>query len=898
MDLVHQLFYRNLDVVFFIYGLAFIVMGITVLVQPKKGSEFKIANILWLLALFGITHGINEELDMWAIIKGRNQILDLLRWFFLIISYVFLFEFGRRLFRLSIPKLPAWQKKFAKLFSWKALPFIGIFILVSASRSVDFWSTGSIWTRYLLGFPGGVLIGMGFFSYYRYEKEILRPLKVQKYFSILSISFLIYGILGGIIVPKGNFFPANWLNTDSFLLTIKVPVQVFRTICAIIAAWAIGGILQIFNWEIRSKLEEAQIILRQQLRESEERYMEIVEGSSDIIHSIDTDGFVICTNRQGYKLLGYSQAELIGKHIKEICGDDTWKDLEKGFEKLRREGSVFIDGGKLIKRNGEKLDVAIHSMAMYDSKRHLVGARLTMRDITERKRAEEALRESEEKYRLLFEESRDAIYITSRNGEFIGINQSALELFGYTKEEILGLNVNGLYVNPDDRIRFQHTIEQKGFVRDYAMKFHKKDRTEMDCLITSTIRRDNNGHILGYQGIIRDITHLKKIEDELLKIEKLESVGILAGGIAHDFNNILTTILGNISLAKMTTNSENSLYEILIDAEKACLHAKDLTKQLLTFSKGGAPIKQITSIVGLLKDSAGFALRGSNVRCEFSIPGDLWPVEIDKGQISQVIHNLIINANQAMPHGGTIYINAENVDVRGDKGHSTLPIPNGAYIKIAIKDEGIGIPEEHLQKIFDPYFTTKQKGSGLGLTTTYSIIKNHDGYINVESEAGVGTTFHFYLPASKEKIAVKQRKIDKPIRGEGRILLMEDEDTIQKSVTKLLRHLGYEIETAKDGEEAIELYKKAEKSAKPFDLVMMDLTIRGGMGGEETIKKLLEINPDVKAIVSSGYSNDPIMADFKQYGFSGVITKPYEIENLSELLYKVIKGINLPLNIK
>ncbi|MCK5512081.1 MAG: response regulator, partial [Thermodesulfovibrionia bacterium] len=367
---------------------------------------------------------------------------------------------------------------------------------------------------------------------------------------------------------------------------------------------------------------------------------------------------------------------------------------------------------------------------------------------------------------------------------------------------------------------------------------------------------------------------------------KMEAIGTLAGGIAHDFNNILTTVVGNITLAKMS-NPKKEVCDVLTDAEKACLHAKDLTKHLLTFSKGGTPIKTISSIAELLRDSASFALRGSNIKCEFYISDDLWPVEIDEGQIGQVVNNLVINANQAMPNGGTISIEAKNITL--DDGYSSLTLSKGKYVKIIIRDQGIGIPRDYIKKIFDPYFTTKQSGSGLGLTTTYSIINNHGGYIDVESEEGAGTSFYVYLPATREPLAGKRIKKDKTFRGAGKILLMEDEGNIQKTVSKILNQIGYKVEIAKDGAEAIELYKKAVELKQPFDVVMMDLTIRGGMGGKETIKKLSEINPKVKAIVSSGYSNDPIMADFKQYGFSGVITKPYEVEDLSELLYKVIK---------
>jgi len=255
MDIHHQLFHHNLDIVFFIYGFAFVVMGITVLLQPKKMSEFEIANILWLLAAFGISHGINEFLDMWAIIKGTNPAFDVIRWFILVISYIALFEFGRRLFRLKIPASSGLRKRIAKPLKWWLLPCALIFICIAGLSSSDFWKVGSIWTRYLLGLPGGILIGWGFHSYYFTEEPILRPLAVKKYFFTASVAFFIYGILGGIIVPRADFFPANILNTDSFMTTFNLPVQAFRAVCAIISAWALAGMLSIFNWEIRSKLQ-------------------------------------------------------------------------------------------------------------------------------------------------------------------------------------------------------------------------------------------------------------------------------------------------------------------------------------------------------------------------------------------------------------------------------------------------------------------------------------------------------------------------------------------------------------------------------------------------------------------------------------------------------------------
>jgi len=884
MDLHHQLFYQNLDIVFFIYGFAFVVMGITLLVQPKKMSEFEIANILWLLATFGITHGLNEFLDMWTIIKGRNAVLDIIRWFILVVSYIALFEFGRRLFRLKIPASSSLRKSLARPLHWWLLPLALVIIVIAGALSQDFWKGGSIWTRYLLGLPGGILIGFGFHSYYYTEETILRPLNVKKYFFTASIAFFIYGILGGIVVPKSDFFPANIINTESFLTTFSIPVQAFRAVCASIAAWALAGMLKIFNWEIRSRLQEAQDILKQQLKESEERYLEIVESSTDIIHSIDVDYLIKLSNTYGCQLLGYTPEELTDAHIKDICTPRTWEELEMSLDKISREGSVFIDEGQLIKKNGDILKVAIHAMAIYDNHRKFGGMRLTFRDITQRKTAEEALKESEERYRLLFEESRDAIFLNTREGTFIDINPTGLDLFGYSKEEIMNLNPNQLYMHSDDRKKFQHEIEEKEFVRDYPVKLRKKSGKLMDCLVTSTLRRTNDGKVFGYQGIIRDITERKKMEEELQNIEKLESVGIMAGGIAHDFNNILTTIAGSISLAKISVDSGSKLSDILIDAEKACFQAKNLTNQLLTFSKGGAPIKKVARLEELIINSANFALRGSHVNCFFSIPHDLLPVEVDEGQIAQVIHNLVINAVQAMPEGGSIHITAENIAVTAV---NVLSLDYGDYIKIKIRDEGVGIPEDHIKKIFDPYFTTKSEGSGLGLATTFSIIKNHNGCIDVDSEVGKGTAFTIYLHASKETYPVNIHEKFKTRKGEGKILLMDDEPSVRTTVCKMLDHLGYEVETTSDGSEAIALYEKSLKAGRPFNAVIMDLTIRGGMGGQETIQNLLKIDPDVKAIVSSGYFNDPIMSDYKKYGFCGVIPKPYEIEDLSALLLRI-----------
>jgi len=385
--------------------------------------------------------------------------------------------------------------------------------------------------------------------------------------------------------------------------------------------------------------------------------------------------------------------------------------------------------------------------------------------------------------------------------------------------------------------------------------------------------------------LLKEITERKRLEEELLRVQKLESVGILAGGIAHDFNNILTTILGNVSLAKDQVTPDDKIFDLLKEAETASARAQTLTRQLLIFAKGGSPVKETASIKNSLKESSLFVLRGSKSGCEFSIAEDLWPVEVDVGQISQVINNIVINANQAMPEGGIIQVAAENLIIEDGYG---LQVKPGRYIKISITDQGVGIAENHLLNIFDPYFTTKQEGNGLGLATTYSIIKKHAGHITVESQLGVGTTFHIYLPAS-EKAVLEKEKV-KLIKGQGRILVMDDEAPLRKMVGRMLKNLGYKSEFAKDGAEAIRMFKEIKEAEKPYDAVILDLTVPGGMGGKEAIKKLLEIDPEVKAIVSSGYSDDPVLANFQEYGFKDMMPKPFESLSLGKVLHEVLQG--------
>jgi PAS domain S-box-containing protein len=617
----------------------------------------------------------------------------------------------------------------------------------------------------------------------------------------------------------------------------------------------------------------AHLLAEEEVRVSEEKYRLVVENANEAIVVVQ-DGVLKFANSKSIEITGYSQEELTSRPFVEfIHPGDREMMVEHHLERLEGEGVPHVYPFRVIDKDGNTKWVEVNAVLI-----------TFMTDITERKHAEEALRE----YQNAVESSDDMIAAVDHHYVYLFVNQAFLryhclsrdQIVGHTAAEVMGEGPFQATIKPNvDRCLHGESVQ-------YEMTRRYPEVGERRLQVSYYPLRDDGDDVTGVVAIIRDITEKRKMEEELLKAQKLESIGVLAGGIAHDFNNILTAILGNISLARMYGDPDK-ISEKLAEAERASIRAKDLTQQLLTFSRGGAPIKEAASIVELLKDSATFALSGSNVGCEFSIPDDLWPVEIDEGQMNQVINNLIINAKHAMPEGGIVRVRAENVTV-GAK--HALPLKDGECVKVSIDDHGIGIPKEHLQRIFDPYFTTKQEGSGLGLATAYSIVKNHDGHITAESQVGVGTTFHIYLPASPEKVVMKGEKEakEKPIMGAGRVLVMDDEELVRDLVSDMLTNIGYKATAATDGTEAIELYRKSRESGYPFDAVILDLTIPGDMGGEEAVQRLREIDPEVKAIVSSGYSNDPIMADFRKYGFSDVIAKPYRTRELSQVLHRVM----------
>jgi len=527
----------------------------------------------------------------------------------------------------------------------------------------------------------------------------------------------------------------------------------------------------------------------------------------------------------------------------------------------------------------------------------LIAHSLVFRERAEAKKAAiEALRENEENLRTTLNSIGDAVITTDLSGNITRINPIAEKLTGWKFEEAKGKPLTEIFKIINERTR-EPVANPISTVLDNRQIVGPSNHTilisrhgvEYNISESTSPIKDTFGNITGLVLVFHDITEQLKTKESLFNTKKLESIGLLAGGIAHDFNNILAGLFGNIELAKMKLPKGHEAYTYIDTANQALEKATHLTKQLLTFAKGGAPILQAIDLKQVVENSTTFILSGSNIKAHFNLPENLWQIKADKGQISQVIAKLTINAKEAMPEGGNLYIEAENIEGMREKTALHLP---GDFVKISIRDEGIGIFAKHIDKIFDPYFSTKQTGSGLGLATAHSIIIKHNGYISVDSTHEVGTTFTIHLPAERpsDKISIPTypEMSEKPALESRHILVMDDDEMIRDMSVAMIESFGCIVDCAVDGKQAIEEYIVADKNGNPFDIVIMDLTIPGGMGGKEALKELLGIDPGAKVIVSSGYSNDPVMADYRKYGFSGRLVKPFKLEELKKELSSIL----------
>lgn len=620
-----------------------------------------------------------------------------------------------------------------------------------------------------------------------------------------------------------------------------------------------------------------------------------LESTPDGILIVDRSGRIARWNQKFTDLWRVPQ-ELLGAYIEDepvLSHVTAQMDRPQEFLARVRElyahpeassvDTLYLADGRVFERYSQPQRIGAD----------IVGRFWSFRDVTERKRMVQALAENENRLRTVVQTIPDLIWLKDADGVYLSCNRIFERLFGARETEIIGKTDYDFV----DR-------ELADFFRQHDRKAMEAGRPSIneewvtfadddhDALLETikTPMYDTEGKLIGVLGIARDITQRKELEKEQLKVEKLESLGVLAGGIAHDFNNILTGIMGNISFALMCLDPTHKIFKRLIEAEKASLRAGELAQQLLTFARGGEPVKRVVSIQHLVHESVSLLLRGSAVKGIVDIPASLHAIEADEGQISQVFNNIIINAKQAMSTGGTLTVSARNEKV---SSANTLGLAAGMYIRISFADEGCGIAADDLNKIFDPYFTTKSAGNGLGLASAHSVITRHGGNICAASTIGKGTTFTIRLPSVGEVCTGDPAYMAMPVAGVhqgGSVLVMDDEELIRNLATELLEYLGYQVTTCVDGAEAVAHYIASREAKMPFAAVVMDLTIPGGMGGSEAARRILAVDPEACLIVSSGYSHDPIMSDYKIYGFSAAVAKPYSVQKFGELLGELLAG--------
>jgi PAS domain S-box-containing protein len=551
---------------------------------------------------------------------------------------------------------------------------------------------------------------------------------------------------------------------------------------------------------------------------------------------------------------------------------------------LSRNISARLQAEEAVARRGEELEEMVGQRTA-----EISAANLRMQeDIRKRQAVEQNLRVSEERYRSLVEMAGDAIFIAdAESGLITDVNRKATELVGRQPPEIIGRHLLSLHP-ADDGDLYVRLVKNNYTTTPLNTTLYVQHSSgrKVPVEITSSLLDYGGRRII--LGIFRDITQRLRIDEELQKSERLKTASILAGGIAHDFNNLLTAILANVSIAELEAAGNENLLKRLQSMEEAVNRARGMTHQLLTFAKGGKSVKKPVRLGRIIEDSTSFVLHGSGVKCGCQIAPDLWPVNVDVDQISQVITNIVLNASHAMNGSGLCQVTGENIIVHDS---DRLLLEPGRYIRIAIRDEGHGIPEDKLDRIFDPFYTTKPQGSGLGLSSAYAIIQNHGGRIQVESLVGKGTTFAIYLPATADApVEHEADSAEADLKGGGRILVMDDEEIIRDAADNLLGFLGYEVDTANDGVAALRMYKEALSMAKPYKAVIMDLTVSGGMGGKEAVKRLREIDPDARVIVSSGYYTDPIMTNHRAYGFDAAVPKPYQMNELGRAVKEILAG--------
>lgn len=738
--------------------------------------------------------------------------------------------------------------------------------------------------------------------------SLARGYREARYYLLACLVFFIGAML--------TAFRAYGLLPENFLTSWSN--QIGMVAMALLFSFGVADKINVIRREREKAVED--------LADSEEKYRTLVENAHDGIVMMAGERPVFA-NTALMEMLGYEKTELASITIDDILADtplgkplvgDYYRrrlrgeDVPTKYEgQLRKKDGTIIDcsfSASLITVGGRPGVIAIISditslkqaeqtiaeqySEIQSQYERLAGLNRELTDAQEAQiRLNERLGEEKEQLAAILKSINDAVIATDIQGRIIMMNVAAEHLTGRKQEEALDLEVKELLGLPPDTfpanggdITSIAEYSGKPFMTSSPVRLKYGDGSECDVEIAGAPLHPPGGGKQGMVFAVRDITAKIKLEKEIQKAGKIESIGLLAGGIAHDFNNLLTAIIGNLSLLRTILDKNDPKSAPVIDRiEQASVKAVNLTRQLLTFSRGGEPVKKQASIRDLLYENIDFLLSGSAVTPRFDIEKGLWPVEVDANQIVQVIHNLVINAIQAMPDGGELVISAVNLDCI-----QWLPLSEGRYIRITFTDQGLGIPRHNLVRVFDPYFSTKEKGNGLGLSICYSIVKKHGGHIEVESVENKGTSFHIYLPASEGEVAFRKKRSRVPKRLRGRILVMDDEKSVREVAEGLLTHLGLDVVCVNEGGAAVEQYRQAKEEGNPFSAVIMDLTVSGGTGGKEAINSLLAYDPKAVALVSTGYSKDIVIGSYREYGFSGVLSKPYTLEDLARVLSEVL----------
>ncbi len=632
---------------------------------------------------------------------------------------------------------------------------------------------------------------------------------------------------------------------------------------------------------------------RKKAEETIRKFAEVVQHTRIGMAIGTPEGKLGLMNPAFAEMHGYAMDELSGRPIADVYAPQVRTSLPGYIDAINKNEYYEFETLRL-RKDGSVFPAEVQAYAIKDEEGRVLYRITNVQDITARKKAEEALLYSEEFIRNILDTVDESFMVIDRDFRILAANKTFCVWNNIDRHSIAGRHcyeVIHKMERPCHESGGQNCVMKLVFETGEPCTVTDRHETAegnfLDTEKSAFPFRNSSGAVIAAIETVHDITERRLLEKEQLQSEKLKAIGTLAGGIAHDFNNLLQGVFGYVSLTKMNLDPKGKAFANLEKVEKALNMSMSLANQLLTFSKGGKPVKKRVALLPIVESSAGFALSGSRSVCRMTSGKDLWDIEADEGQIEQVVQNIVLNASEAMPDGGTVEINITNAEI--PKAIKPSLPDGGKFIRLEIRDSGIGIPEHYLPKIFDPYFTTKQKGSGLGLATSYSIIRNHGGIIDIASEANKGSIFSIYLPALESCVEKEVRVSLPPVKRKARVLVMDDEEIIRDVAMMMIRELGHEGESAHDGADAIEKFRQAADTGKPFDVVVLDLTVKRGMGGERVIAKLREMEPGIKAIVSSGYSDNPVISDYKCHGFSAFLNKPYRISALKDSLDALLR---------